>query len=52
MLHPFAGDQEDVAQTDTVAPANTKRLRLFGVNLDFWPESEPQPVASTSWFLS
>ncbi|XP_074577007.1 B3 domain-containing protein Os11g0156000-like [Curcuma longa] len=48
-----AGDQEDVVvQTETVAPANTKRLRLFGVNMDFWPEPEPQPVASTSWFLS
>ncbi|KAG6536025.1 B3 domain-containing protein Os11g0156000-like [Zingiber officinale] len=47
-----AGDQEAVVvQTETVAPANTKRLRLFGVNLDLWPEPEPQPVASTSWFL-
>ncbi|XP_074586496.1 B3 domain-containing protein Os11g0156000-like [Curcuma longa] len=49
-----AGDRGDevIVQSEAVAPANSKRLRLFGVNLDFWPEPEPQPVASTSWFLS
>ncbi|KAG6467045.1 B3 domain-containing protein Os11g0156000-like isoform X1 [Zingiber officinale] len=46
------GDGVIVLQSEAVAPANSKRLRLFGVNLDFWPEPEPQPVASTSWFLS
>ncbi|WOL11228.1 hypothetical protein Cni_G19990 [Canna indica] len=50
-----AGGQRDeaVAQSETLAApaANSKRLRLFGVNLDCWLEPEPRPVPSTSWFF-
>ncbi|XP_074558108.1 B3 domain-containing protein Os11g0156000-like [Curcuma longa] len=50
-----AGEQRDeivVHKSETVAPSNSKKLRLFGVNLDYWPEPEPEPVqASTSWLI-
>ncbi|XP_010931097.1 B3 domain-containing protein Os11g0156000 isoform X2 [Elaeis guineensis] len=54
VLH--AGDQEEEAvekaHAPSPAPANSKRLRLFGVNLDCGPERpEPQPVQPTSWFM-
>ncbi|KAG6520493.1 B3 domain-containing protein Os11g0156000-like [Zingiber officinale] len=45
-------DETGVHKSETVAPSNSKRLRLFGVNLDYWPEPEPEPVqASTSWLI-
>ncbi|XP_008799674.1 B3 domain-containing protein Os11g0156000-like [Phoenix dactylifera] len=53
LLH--AGDQveEEVQKAaPSPAPANSKRLRLFGVNLDCGPDRpEPQPVQPAPWFM-
>lgn len=53
----FAGEQRDeivAHKSETVAPSNSKRLRLFGVNLDYWPEPEAEPEAvqaPASWLI-
>ncbi|XP_065013543.1 B3 domain-containing protein Os11g0156000-like [Musa acuminata AAA Group] len=46
-----AGDQRhEAVQSETVAPANSKRFRLFGVDLDYRPAPEPEPSIPISWF--
>lgn len=46
-----AGDQRNEAiQSETEAPTTSKRLRLFGVDLDYQPEPRPDPMTSISWF--
>ncbi|CAL9191650.1 unnamed protein product [Musa hybrid cultivar] len=51
-LSPFTGDQRDEAvQSEAVAPANSKRFRLFGVDLDYRPAPEPEPSIPISCFL-
>ncbi|RWW17217.1 hypothetical protein BHE74_00041947 [Ensete ventricosum] len=48
LLH--AGDQRNGAiQSETEAPTTSKRLRLFGVDLDYQPEPRPDPMPSISW---
>ncbi|URD76991.1 B3 [Musa troglodytarum] len=38
-------------QRNGATRSETRRLRLFGVNLDCGPEPEPEPMTSASWFF-